>query len=205
MKIFWIQLVLLLTSTWFALANRWEEEDFERRQDGVLARRAGHELSIVRARKRGSSTKTRRESSGAEKLAERKGVEDEADGEAAQQILEEKREDEVEESGLELIARVTARENHVDGMEQEDEEGWEEEKDTENGENEEEQEREAAPEKIMIGYYLHPSIYNTTQARCLEICYSLAENCTLYAFLNTCNLFDIQYSIDCCHHIADGP
>ena len=194
MKLSWIRLVLLLTSTWFTLANRREEEIFERQQDGMLARRAGHELSIPRTRKRGLSGSrawTKREASGAEELAERGGVEDEMEGEAAQQILEERREDEMEaENGLELNARLTAHEKHAGGMEREDEEGWEEEKDAEDGEDEEKQKREAAPKKIMIGYYLHPTIYNTTQARCLEICYSMGVNCTLYAVLN--NSFNIR-------------
>jgi hypothetical protein len=171
MKFFWIHLVLLLTSTWFVLANRREEEEFERRQEGVLARRAGNE--------RGSGTGTRREASRAEELAERGGVEDE-EGEAAQQILEEKREDEMEaESGL------RAREKQGDGMEQEDEEGWEEEKDAEDREDEKDQKREAAPKKIMIGYYLHPTITNTTQARCFEICSNMGENCTFYEWDET--------------------
>ena len=192
MKLSWIPLLLLLIITWFALANRREKQELGRRQDAVFARRSGHERSIPRTRKRsssGSRTWTRREEWGAEELAEREGEEDEVEDAAARQILDDKREAEEADSGLELSARLTAREKHGFDLKREEEEA-----------EDEEEEREAAPEKIMIGYYLHPSISNTTQARCLEICYNMGENCTLYAVLN-----NLIYSISIDHMIRRGP
>lgn len=174
MRLLWIQFVFLLASSWFASANRREEMEFERRQDSVLARRSGKDLPLSHLRKRGSRTWK-------DELEEREEVNSEVDGEAVRQILEkEERDDKImAESGLEHIAKLTSREQQVDAVEQPDEEVMEEEKEEDDEEDKEEKKRDA-PQKIMIGYYLHPTIYYQTQVECLQICYNMGINCTLY-------------------------